>query len=206
MKKIYVVVTGDIVESRKIEQRDKFQQKLRKVLDEINQKFKKVIVVKFCFTLGDEFQGLINSLGESYTIVKKLQEMLYPVKICFGVGLGDISTKISKQTSGMDGECFLRSRAALEEAKRINQSVVYNTQTNIDLAVNTIIKLLDAIKKDWKSHHYKRVQLYEQLGTLEKVAKAEKVSKQTVSKMFIYIKFNEVKQAEENIKKLLSTI
>lgn len=206
MKKVYVAITGDIVESRFLRQRDEVQEKLRKILENINKKFKECIVVKFCFTLGDEFQGLVNSLEKSYAIVSEIQKLIFPVRIYFGVGMGNISTKIYSRTSEMDGECFFRSRAALNEAKKINQSVVYNTQTEFDLAINTIIKLIDVIKKDWKSIHYKRIHLYQQFGTIEKVARIEKVTKQSISKMFKDIKFNEVRSAEENIKKMLSTI
>ena len=42
---------------------------------------------------------------------------------------------------------FFSFKVALNEAKKINQSVVYNTQTEFDLAINTIIKLIDVIKK-----------------------------------------------------------
>ncbi|MCX7715806.1 MAG: hypothetical protein N2Z73_00125 [Endomicrobia bacterium] len=47
---------------------------------------------------------------------------------------------------------------------------------------------------------------YEEYGTFEKVALKEKITKQMVSKMFISIKYHTVKNAEENLKKMLSTL
>lgn len=202
----YCAITGDLIKSREIEQRHKVQAKLVKILDKVNKNFRNVIVVKFTVTLGDEFQGLINSLAESYKIITFITKLIHPVEISFGVGEGGISTSIENTTSKMDGECFFRSREALEEAKKISQSVVYNTQTDVDLMINAIIRLIDAIRNDWKSIHYKRIWLYEKLGTLEKVAKVEKVTKQMISKMLIDIKYDKVKEAKETIEKFLSTV
>ncbi|MCD6422562.1 MAG: hypothetical protein J7L42_00380 [Elusimicrobia bacterium] len=207
MNKVFVALTGDVVASRKISYRSRFQQKLLKVIEKINKEFKKVLVVKFAITVGDEFQGLLNSLETSYEIVKEFHQNLFPVKLTFGVGAGRISTAIRKRTSEMDGECFVFSRKALEQAKKLKQSVVYITgKKDRDIAVNTIISLIDTIKSNWKEIHYRRVFRYQCLGTLEEVAKKEKVSKQVISKMFSQIKYAEVKEAEKNLKELLSTL
>ncbi|MCD6413339.1 MAG: hypothetical protein J7L54_04265, partial [Elusimicrobia bacterium] len=143
MKKIWIAVTGDIVASRHIPHRDRFQRKLFEVIKRINALFKKNIEVKFSVTIGDEFQGVASSLEASYEIVKEFQRYFYPVKISFGVGAGGISTSIRKKTSEMDGKCFVLSRAALEEAKQLKQSAVYITgKKDRDIAVNTIISLI----------------------------------------------------------------
>lgn len=206
MKKLYTAITGDLIKSREISNRAEVQIRLQKVLDEINKQFKDVIVVKFSITLGDEFQGLINSVEKSYDIIKEIQKLLYPIKVSFGVGVGSISTKIMKKTTEMDGECFIYSRNALKKAKEENRSIIYITINSIkDLSVNTIIKLTDVIRNNWKPLHYRRIWLYEELGTFEKVAKKEKITKQMVSKMFIDIKYKQIKETEEIIGKILST-
>ncbi len=185
MKKNYVAVTGDLIKSREIPNRSEIQVKLHNILNKINLCFRKEIAVKFSVTLGDEFQGLLNSLEKSFDIINEIQRLMYPVKISFGVGYGYISTKISKRTVDMDGECFMKSREALQQAKKSGEEIVYNTSPDADLTINTIISLISAIKSDWKDIHYRRTWLYEKLGTLKKVAKSEKVSKQMISKMFI---------------------
>jgi len=207
MKGKYIVITGDLKESRKISKRKKIQEKLKIVLDKINNKYRKNIKVKFSITLGDEFQGLIDSLALSYIIIKDIKRLLFPLKISFGVGVGKISTKFSKRTSEMDGEAFFRSRKALGHAKNLKQNIYYITgDKNRDEFINTIIMLIEAIRRDWKEIHWRRVWRYEELGTFEKVAKQEGVSKQMISKMFNEIKYDEVKKAEEILEKFLSTI
>lgn len=205
MKKLYTTITGDLVKSREIPNRSRVQIKLANVLDKINKQFRDFIVVKFSITLGDEFQGLLKSPEKSYDIIKEIQKLLYPVKISFGISVGSISTKIMKKTTEMDGECFTHSRAALQKAKEENQSTVYITgNSEKDLTINTIIMLIDTIKNNWKERHYRRVWLYEKLGTHKKVANKEKISRQMITKILQIIKYKEIKSAEESLRKLLS--
>lgn len=207
MSKLYTVITGDLVKSREICDRNKVQKKLLTIINKVNIEFHKYIVVKFSLTLGDEFQGLINSVEKSYTIVKEIQKSIYPIKISFGIGVGSISTKIMKRTTEMDGECFVRSRYALQLAKETGQSIVYATGLDRDdIAINTIIMLMDTIRNKWKELHYRRIWLYEKLGTLEKVAQKENITKQMVSKNFACIGYETIRNAEETIINLLSTL
>jgi len=157
VKKKYTVITGDLVKSREISERYKVQIKLQKVLNAVNKKFRDDIVVNFSITLGDEFQGLLYTPEKSFDIIKEIQREIYPVRISFGVGSGTISTKIAKKTTEMDGECFRKSREALLEAKKLKQEIIYNTGTDIDLSVNTILRLIYSIKSDWKKIHYHRI-------------------------------------------------
>lgn len=48
-------------------------------------------------TLGDEFQGLLNNPAYAIEIVKYIQRELYPVKLRFGIGIGEISTEINQK-------------------------------------------------------------------------------------------------------------
>ena len=60
---IYTVLTGDLVSSRKVDNRAAVQERIQTVMtvmNEINREFKSYLVVPFNFTTGDEFQGLMN--------------------------------------------------------------------------------------------------------------------------------------------------
>lgn len=206
MPKKFVSITGDLVRSREIRERSKIQSKIKSTLEKVNRQFGKVILVKFSITIGDEFQGLITSIKQSYSLIKAIRKYLYPLNICFGVGEGGLSTKISKRTTEMDGECFLLSRRALIQAKKRGQSLIYQTNDNSrDMFLNTIIMLQDAIKQNWKDLHYQRVWEYEKYGTTEKVAKKEGVSSQAISKALRVAKYSEIKRAEDVIVGTLET-
>jgi len=201
----YTVITGDIIKSRELKNRPRVQEKLKSVLNRINEKYREYILVNFSITAGDEFQGLVSEVGKSYAIIKDIEKGIYPLKARFGVGVGRIATPLSNNVGEMDGECFIRSREALENAKELNQSIIYNIGIHEkDISLNTILMLIDAIKKSWKDVHFKRVWLYEELKTYKKVAKKENISKQMVSKMFKNIKYDKVKRAEENLNFLLN--
>jgi len=203
----YTVITGDIVKSRDIIDRRNIQKKLKSMLQKINKKYEKIISVKFSITLGDEFQGLIKELVKSYELIKDIEKEMYPLNIRFGVGYGEVSTPFSRKIGEMDGECFVNSREALELSRKMNQSIVYKTGfEEKDLAINTILMLISAIKESWKDIHYRRAWLYEELKTYEKVAQKEKVSIQTISKMFKNIKYDKVRKAEENLVELLNQL
>lgn len=200
----YCAITGDLVRSREIQQRNEVQMKLAKTLDEVNKQFRNIIKVKFSITLGDEFQGLIKSLEESYDIIEHIMRLIYPVRISFGVGEGAIYTSIEETTSKMDGQCFFRSREALEKAKKRNQSLIYITgDEKRDVAVNTILMLMDTVRQNWKDLHWRRVWKFEELGTYKAVAKVEKVSFQKIFKSLEVAKYKKIKLAEENLILLL---
>ncbi|MCD6575323.1 hypothetical protein J7K97_06575 [Candidatus Aerophobetes bacterium] len=202
---VYTVITGDLVSSKKVENRAFLQQKVELIMDEINEEFKSSLVVPFNFTAGDEFQGLVSELEVSFNLTQWWKRRLFPWRTRFGIGVGRLSTPIARATSSMDGECFHRAREAIEMAEKEKRYLIYRTGDFIlDMSVNTVIFLMETIQRDWKEIHYKRYWLYKELGTLEKVATREDVSKQAVIKTLKAAKYSAIMKAEESIKILLS--
>ena len=58
-KTLYAAIVGDIINSKKIPNRQEAQKELQSVLNEINSKYKEAIASKFTIVRGDDFQGLI---------------------------------------------------------------------------------------------------------------------------------------------------
>ena len=95
----YIAIIGDIKESRKINDRNNVQNKLKAVLIKINQKYESAISAKFTITLGDEFQGLL-CVGENVIdIIEEIRREMSPVQIRFGIGVGEINTDINSDMS-----------------------------------------------------------------------------------------------------------
>ena len=203
----YVAIIGDIIRSRNILSRNKVQKNIRRILTYINRKLHSNIVVPFTIIRGDEFQGLVNNLSSGYEIILELEKLLYPIKISYGVGFGTISTTLEKTTAEMDGECFHRSRQAIEDRKQNEQSIVFQTgNPRLDTAINTILSLQSSIKASWKNIHYRRIMRYEKVGSIEKVADIERVSFQAVSKTMIQAKYKKFKASQDTIKYLLKNV
>ena len=60
-------------------------------------------------TLGDEFQGLLEITVSILEIIKYIQREIYPIKLRFGVGIGNVSTLINHEAAiGADGPAFMQ--------------------------------------------------------------------------------------------------
>lgn len=112
---IYFAVIGDLVASRSIPAREKFQKQFAQVIAEVNTRFRSSIASKFIVTVGDEFQGLLGEASQVCRLMDAIISGLYPVKVRFGIGVGRISTEIDPAKSlGADGPAFWAARQAIE--------------------------------------------------------------------------------------------
>ena len=114
---MYVVLTGDLKSSRKINDRAGLQEKLKSALKYVNKTFDDFIVAEFVIVGGDSFQGMISSpdliLSIYYALFENIGHPFY-----LGIGIGSISTNLSENIAEIDGEAFHLSAEALEGAKR----------------------------------------------------------------------------------------
>ena len=158
--KPYIAVIGDIIESKKIEDRFESQKKLKNVLEDINTQYSNDIVSKFMITLGDEFQGLLNSGNNAINIIEYIQIKMYPIQIRFGIGIGKIDTEINQLLPfGADGSAYHNARNMINNLKNVEKknktsgsnimisSDGYNT--NLELLLNTILSLCTTLKQKW---------------------------------------------------------
>jgi len=203
----FAALTGDLIESRNIPNRSAVQEKLLSVLAHLNETYADAIVVPFSITLGDEFQGLLSEAPAALTMIAQIERHLRPVHISFGLGIGTIATPLASSTTQMDGECFHRSRQAVEAAKSAGRRLVFVTgRATFDASLNTIEMLLDVIRSRWNETHIRRAWEYDRLGTLEKVAQEEGVTAQAVFKAFKHMRLDEVRAAEKTVRQLLAEI
>lgn len=158
--KPYIVIIGDIINSRKIEKRGEVQEKLKQILRDINEKYKEDIASPFMITLGDEFQGLLHNGRNALKIIEELRSNLYPVRIRVGIGIGSVSTKLEQiETREIDGPCYYNARNAIEYLKK-NEKRYHSDEadTRIEMEgdsasvanlINTVLSLMSVIEKNW---------------------------------------------------------
>ena len=112
---MYCAIIGDIVDSKKIKNRAEIQTKLENVLLAINKKYEIDIAANFVITLGDEFQGLLKLPKNLTRIIEQIKMELYPIKLRFGAGIGEIYTEINPKIAiGADGPAYHNAREAIE--------------------------------------------------------------------------------------------
>jgi hypothetical protein len=158
---MYCAIIGDIIESKAMQDRSDVQRKIKKILDEINEKFKNDIAARFTITLGDEFQGLLKSSKHLMEIINHIKLKFYPNKLRFGIGFGEMYTDIiAEHAIGSDGPAYYAARKAIEDIKKSNNKYeqpdqdiqIYNYDEvdnyKFDL-LNTTLSLCTLIEKGW---------------------------------------------------------
>lgn len=115
---MYFAIIGDIIHSKNLKDRHGIQMKLNHILNQINTEFEEDIAAKFIITLGDEFQGLLHSSGNILKIIDLIQFKLYPIRLRFGIGIGEIDTQIDRNMAlGADGPAYHYARNMIQYLK-----------------------------------------------------------------------------------------
>lgn len=79
---------------------------------------------------------------------------MYPVKIRFGIGLGEIFTDIDyKKSIGSDGPAYWRAREAIEFIHENhnygNSKISFNSGKEDDELINNLIHYTDWMRENW---------------------------------------------------------
>ena len=148
----YYAIIGDIKRSKKIENRCEIQEKLKKILDNVNSIYNNDISAKFLITLGDEFQGLLEITAPILEIIKYIQREIYPIKL--------VSTLINHEAAiGADGPAFYAAREMIEflreQEKKLKKQAadiqisVYEKKCFETEEINAMFSLLKIIEDSW---------------------------------------------------------
>ncbi len=214
----YLAMIGDIKDSRKLDNRRYVQKKLELVLEEINEEYAKDISSRFLITLGDEFQGLMCNGANAMNIISKIERIMYPVRIRFGVGVGEITTEIKKEMSiGADGPGYYNARRAIEylkdneKRKQINAADVRLEVDSINqeptIMINTILSLMTMLKESWSDRQRQIIfDMLEHQDSQLKVAERLDIKQPAVQKSLAKGKYYAYKNALDTIGKALEEI
>ena len=206
---IYTVIIGDISGSKQLTGKHRFQTQLfiKSAILQTNEEFSSIIETPLTITKGDEFQGLFSDLSRAFKIALALERLIFPVQVKFGFGVGQVYKMGGRLPIEMDGPAFHNSNAALQYAKKRKIcSTLNSNHPEIDILVNTIFKLITALKYRWNERHYKLYWKYNDLGTYRKVAELENITPQAVCDVLKNIRAMDVKSAEESLFEFFASI
>jgi hypothetical protein len=218
LKDPYVAIIGDMKQSQKMNNRSEVQNKLKQVLEEINNKYISDISSKFIITLGDEFQGLLGNGVNAMNIISEIERKMYPVKIRFGIGIGKITTDVNKEMAlGADGPGYYNARNAIEYLKdneKKKQAIAADIRFEVEsdnqettVMLNTILALMTAIKESWSDRQREIIwDMLEHQDSQIDVAKRLKIQQPAVQKSFSIGKYYAYKDALDTIGKALEEI
>lgn len=148
----YLCVIGDVVQSRAVPERSRLQGQLQASLGRINRARRNVLLSPCTITLGDEFQAVYRDAGTLFNDFAVLMRDVYPVRVRFSVGIGELSTRVNRQRAiGMDGPAFHAARAGLIELKH-SRSIFRITEAHAEVPpwVNLALDLISHESRSWK--------------------------------------------------------
>ncbi|NLA71847.1 MAG: hypothetical protein GX850_05460 [Clostridiaceae bacterium] len=214
----YIALIGDMKDSKTIKNRDAVQEKLKSVLFKINSKYLENIASKLTITLGDEFQGLLYSGANIMSIIGEVERTMYPVRIRFGIGVGEISTDIDPELAiGADGSCYHKAREAIEFLKqneRRNQAIeadirlgVEDGQQTAEDLVNTVLSLMAVIKHSWSDRQRQTIwDMLEHQDSQTNAAQRLGITQSSVQKNLANGNYYSYQEALSSVKAILSEI
>jgi|LSQX01.3.fsa_nt_gb hypothetical protein len=189
----YIAVVSDLIHSRQIEERLKVQERIKVIFQQMNKKYKELIISRLTLTLGDEFQVILKPQGE---IFQFLDDLEYRMELPFrtGIGYGTLLTEIDpKMSVGADGEAFWHAREAIEKLREKD----WNGRSKVffrglgspeEEMLNTLLLLSDTIKDQWTSlqretfHELLKRGIYQENFEQKSLAREMGISQSSLSK------------------------
>lgn len=144
----YATIMIDIVESRHYHTRYDVQNILMNSISYLNSIYNYGIKKDVISSAGDEFQGLFLELQTTFLYARKLQLLVYPIKIRCGIGYGDIKYDVAEwMSSAIDGETYYLCRDAINSvSKQKSNAICFNTASKFDKYLNVFCMSDTAIK------------------------------------------------------------
>ena len=114
----YIVIIGDMVGSKLLQERKNVQDRLIDILNSINNLYERDISSKFMVTLGDEFQGVMHRFSHVMDVLDRVEREMLPVHVRFGIGIGEVTTDIKYDSPfGSDGPAYYNARKIVDKLK-----------------------------------------------------------------------------------------
>lgn len=174
-KNMKIILMADIVESSKKES-GQLLTDFKKVVEQINDTYKKHIVSPLTITLGDEFQGIINQAESALQIIFSLEEELLklkkPFKLRYVLVEGKIDTPLNKKSAhAMLGPGLTEARAILVSMKNSKSRFVIKLRdAAISEKITLALHVLQGITDQWTPPQMKIAHSFLEYGDYKKVA------------------------------------
>lgn len=146
---------GDVVSSKDYDSK-KLQKHLRSLTDKCNETFENELLSPYTITLGDEFQGIPNSLKTAIITLLFFEEeclrQSLKFKLHYVVNYGEINTDINPEIAyEMMGPGLTKARELLSSKKRNRKRFQLTLQDKVlSQQLNRLFEVLDSVIQSWK--------------------------------------------------------
>lgn len=199
-----MALIGDLRGSRHLEDRAAVQQRLRRELAGLQERFAEAVAAGFAITTGDEFQVLLHDPAVGLEVVVACDEALAGLRLRYGLGWGALSTRLEPEAVGMDGPCFHAARRAIEWTKEHGAwAAVRGLDPSAESTLDGLLRLLGAVRAGWTDKQARAVALRRRAPTQRELALQLELDPSTVSKRLKSALYEEVTAAERSVAELL---
>jgi hypothetical protein len=178
-----LVLIGDIVSSREIVNRGLIQENLVRILEHLNSD--ENLISPYTLTLGDEFQAVFKNPDSIFTGALEILVSLFPIKIRYSFGLGEIATQINyKQAIGMDGPAFYNARLGIENIKKDPSYLFHITglnHSNLTL-INKTLHLISHNLQGWNRNRLEALLLRLRENSIQEISEKLHISDKAIYK------------------------
>ncbi|UTB32515.1 MAG: SatD family protein [Methanobacterium sp. ERen5] len=205
----FYVLLGDVVSSRKIKNRDKFQNHLITTYSELNQIYDADLYAKLDIIKGsDEIGCVLYRIDHLYEIISSILNNINPHYMRFVCVKGIIDTGIStKKISQMDGPVFHKASDLMDSLKKEELLFRMNTENKvIDSLITNNINLIYLMKSKWSLKKFRIINEYERSKDQVSTAKKLNLTPQVISYNLKSANWNEVHRIETDLKETLKLI
>lgn len=158
----HYIIMADIISSRYIKKGEDFMGQFKNLTTQANENFQRQIVSPLTITLGDEFQGIVDSAKTLFQLVFFLEEQRikagYTFQLRYSLVYGEIETEINTKIAyEMYGSGLTKAREALKTAKETGNHYFIDLQGTTDDQLRLCTKLYQSIKSEWKLSEFEIV-------------------------------------------------
>ncbi len=179
-KKVYGVITGDLIKSIEYRaSRNDVLLRLKKILlsaAKLETHEDEFIIFSDIFR-GDSFQGILSRSSSSLKIAlliqaELLREQVGSVRIesRLGIGLGPVDFLDKNRIVESDGVAFRLSGQALDKTDKYRRLTMLSPSEEINQHLNMLSAALDAIMQRWSSEQAEAISFWLQGNTQESIA------------------------------------
>jgi hypothetical protein len=147
--KNYVVLMGDIVSSRETPSELELHSEFNKIIKNINKLHKNIIISPLTITLGDEFQSLVGTFYDAFSIANiiRLELKNKDIEMRFVIGNAEIEEKIlnNENSWNMIGPGLSETRDLLNDKKNKNCYRFHFVHQEDNLKDSIVIKSLNSL-------------------------------------------------------------
>jgi len=169
------IITGDIINSRKVTDQKSWIQPLKKIMGDYGKTPKTWEIFR-----GDSFQLEIEQPEESFMAALKIKAAIRSVKgldVRMAIGIGE-KTYDATRISESNGEAFVNSGEKFEELKKIKQRLALKSPwEDIDKQLNLMITLASIAMNTWSATSAQLITLSLRYHTLSQKELGKKIKR-----------------------------